>query len=31
MMNELRTIFERNEQAGCVFFDYETKVYWGEV
>ncbi|RAR44441.1 class I SAM-dependent methyltransferase [Paenibacillus sp. MDMC362] len=31
MMNELRTIYERNEQAGCVFFDYETEVYWGEV
>ena len=30
MMNELRTIFERNEQAGACF-DYETKVYWGEV
>lgn len=31
MMNELRRIFDQNEQGGYVFFDYETKVYWGEV
>ncbi|WP_370511107.1 hypothetical protein [Paenibacillus glucanolyticus] len=31
MMKELRSIFDRNEQEGYVFFDYETRVYWGEV
>ncbi|MEX3618446.1 hypothetical protein [Paenibacillus glucanolyticus] len=31
MMKELRSIFDRNEQEGHVFFDYETRVYWGEV
>ena len=31
MMTELQHIFERHEQDGHVFFDYETEVYWGEV
>ncbi|NOV01046.1 class I SAM-dependent methyltransferase [Paenibacillus planticolens] len=31
MMAELRNVFERNEQDGNVFFDYETQVFWGEV
>lgn len=31
MIAELRQIFERNEQNGTVFFDYETEVFWGEV
>lgn len=31
MMTELQLIFERHEQDGKVFFDYETEVYWGEV
>ncbi|MDF2646952.1 MAG: methyltransferase [Paenibacillus sp.] len=31
MMTELQHIFERHEQDGKVFFDYETEVYWGEV
>lgn len=31
MVNELREVFERNQQDGQVFFDYETEVYWGEV
>lgn len=31
MMEQLRTVFERTNQDGNVFFDYETEVYWGEV
>ncbi|MDH6428963.1 MULTISPECIES: class I SAM-dependent methyltransferase [Paenibacillus] len=31
MMAELRNIFERNNQGGQVFFDYNTEIYWGEV
>lgn len=31
MMMELQQLFERHEQDGNVFFDYETEVYWGEV
>jgi len=31
MMVELRNVFERTNQDGVVFFDYETEVYWGEV
>lgn len=31
MMEELRSLFDRNQQEGKVFFDYETEVYWGEV
>lgn len=31
MMAELRNLFNRNEQDGKVFFDYETEVFWGEV
>jgi ubiquinone/menaquinone biosynthesis C-methylase UbiE len=31
MMNELQNLFERNNQDGKVFFEYETEVYWGEV
>lgn len=30
-MAELRNIFERNNQGGQVFFDYNTEIYWGEV
>ncbi|CAG7642991.1 hypothetical protein PAESOLCIP111_04403 [Paenibacillus solanacearum] len=31
MISELRHIFDRNQQDGQVFFDYETEVFWGEV
>lgn len=31
MMAELRDMFERYQQDGNVFFDYETEVFWGEV
>lgn len=31
MMAALRDMFDRNEQGGTVFFDYETEVFWGEV
>jgi SAM-dependent methyltransferase len=31
MMAELRSLFDRNQQDGKVYFDYETEVYWGEV
>ncbi|KIL34352.1 methyltransferase [Cohnella kolymensis] len=31
MMSELRKLFDRNEQDGKVFFDYETEVYWGGI
>ncbi|MDO3409831.1 class I SAM-dependent methyltransferase [Saccharibacillus sp. CPCC 101409] len=31
LMEELREIFDRNQENGRVFFDYETEVYIGEV
>lgn len=31
MIEELRNIFDRNQQDGIVHFDYETEIYWGEV
>jgi SAM-dependent methyltransferase len=31
MMSALRDMFERNQQEGKVFLDYETEVFWGEV
>ncbi|MGO0062808.1 class I SAM-dependent methyltransferase [Brevibacillus fluminis] len=31
MMAELRNLYEANQQDGLVSFDYETKVFWGEV
>ncbi|TJY44002.1 class I SAM-dependent methyltransferase [Cohnella pontilimi] len=31
MMAELRSIFDRNEKKGRVFFDYVCDVYWGKV
>jgi len=31
MMEELRSIFDRNERDGRVPFDYETEIYWGEL
>jgi SAM-dependent methyltransferase len=31
MMSQLRDLFDRNQQDGKVFFDYETEVFWGEV
>lgn len=31
MMTELRNLFDRNQQDGNVFFDYETEVFWGEI
>ncbi|QDH21137.1 class I SAM-dependent methyltransferase [Saccharibacillus brassicae] len=29
MMEELRRLFDRTEQDGQVFFEYETEIYWG--
>jgi ubiquinone/menaquinone biosynthesis C-methylase UbiE len=31
MMTELWNLFERNNEDGTVVFDYETRVFWGEV
>lgn len=31
MIEQLKLIFEQNQQEGVVFFDYETEVFWGEV
>jgi SAM-dependent methyltransferase len=31
MMNELRSLFERNNQDGVILFDYETQVFWSEL
>jgi hypothetical protein len=31
MMTELWNLFERNNEDGTVLFDYETRVFWGEV
>lgn len=31
MMSGLRKLFDRSEQDGKVFFDYETEVFWGKV
>lgn len=31
MIEELRKVFDRNNQEGTVSFDYETQVFWGEI
>ncbi|RXZ80879.1 class I SAM-dependent methyltransferase [Paenibacillaceae bacterium] len=31
MMQALKELFERSEQDGKVYFDYQTELFWGEV
>ncbi|CAH1199235.1 tRNA 5-carboxymethoxyuridine methyltransferase [Paenibacillus plantiphilus] len=31
MIQELRSLFDRNKQDGKVSFDYETELFWGEI